>query len=54
MRFIPYEKLSKKEKRKVDLMQRGSWGSIKPVDQKHKSKRLYTRKPKHKGSFDES
>ena len=48
MKFIPYEKLGKKQKRLVDLSQRGSWNGIKPVTQKHKSKKEYTRKVKHK------
>lgn len=28
MRFIPYDKLSKKEKRKVDSMRRKDWGNF--------------------------
>ena len=27
-KYIPYEKLSKKEKRKIDLKFRNNWGSI--------------------------
>ena len=46
--FISYEKLSKKEKRKIDLKSRGDWGNVKPVDIPHKNKKAYTRKIKHK------
>ena len=30
-KFIPYEKLSKKEKRKMDLAKRQTWGELNPV-----------------------
>ena len=43
-KFIPYEKLSKKEKRKVDAARRGSWGEINPVTRKAKSIKVYDRK----------
>ena len=33
-KFIPYEKLSKKEKRRRDAMQRGTWGALNPVTRK--------------------
>ena len=38
--FISYEKLSKKEKRKIDLKSRGDWGGVKPIDTKHKKLKL--------------
>ena len=50
-KFIPYEKLSKKEKRKLDLKIRGDWGTLKPTSRVCKSKKLYTRKLKHKKSI---
>ena len=43
-RFIPYEKLSKKEKRKIDSEKRGSWGSISPVTRKSVNPKAYNRK----------
>ena len=46
--FVSYDKLSKKEKRKADLKNRGTWGSVKPVEIAHKNKKAYTRKVKHK------
>lgn len=42
-RFIPYEKLSKKEKRKWDLAGRQTWGPLNPVTRKPESSRAYQR-----------
>ena len=43
-KFIPYEKLSKKEKRKVDAMRRGTWGSFDPVTRRPQKSNAYNRK----------
>ena len=42
-RFIPYEKLSKKEKRRLDAARRGSWGGLNPVTRKPDDPRAYKR-----------
>ena len=42
-KFIPYEKLSKKEKRKLDAAKRGSWGGLDPVTRKPPNPRAYKR-----------
>lgn len=42
-KFIPYEKLSKKEKRKMDLAKRQTWGEINPVTRKPESSKAYNR-----------
>lgn len=42
--FIPYEKLSKKEKRKVDAMRRNTWGELNPVTRKPANSKAYNRK----------
>ncbi len=42
-KFIPYDKLSKKERRKLDAMRRGTW-SISPVTRRVESKKRYDRK----------
>ena len=42
-KFIPYEKLSKKEKRRLDAAKRGSWGEINPVTRKPRSSKAYNR-----------
>ena len=43
-KYIPYEKLSKKEKRKVDAAARGSWNGINPVTRKPENSRAYNRR----------
>ena len=43
-KFVPYEKLSKKEKRRLDQARRGSWGDVNPVSRKVESKKAYNRK----------
>lgn len=43
-KFIPYEKLSKKEKRKMDLAKRQTWGSISPVTRKPENSKAYNRR----------
>ena len=43
-KFIPYEKLSKKEKRKMDLAKRQSWGELNPVTRKPVNSKAYSRK----------
>lgn len=43
-KFIPYEKLSKKKQRELDLQKRGSWGCINPVTRKCKNGKAYDRK----------
>jgi len=43
-KFIPYEKLSKKEKRKLDLAKRNTWGELNPVTRKPANSKAYNRK----------
>ena len=43
-KFIPYEKLSKKEKRKLNLAKRQTWGELNPVTRKPANSRAYNRK----------
>ena len=42
-RFIPYEKLSKKEKRRLDAAKRGTWGGLNPVTRKPMNPKAYKR-----------
>ena len=42
-KFIPYEKLSKKEKRKLDQSKRQTWNSLNPVTRKPVSSKAYNR-----------
>lgn len=49
-RFVPYEKMSKKQKREYDRKRRGTW-DISPVTRiAGDGKQHYSRKIKHKGS----
>ncbi len=43
-KIIPYEKLSKKEKRKLDQTKRQSWGSLNPVTRKPMNSKAYHRR----------
>ena len=42
-KFIPYEKLSKKEKRKLDQAKRQTWGELNPVTRKPENSKAYNR-----------
>ena len=42
-KFIPYEKLSKKEKRKIDQAKRQTWGELNPVTRKPANSKAYNR-----------
>ena len=43
-KFIPYEKLSKKEKRKMDQAKRQTWGELNPVTRKPTNSKAYNRR----------
>ena len=43
-KFIPYEKLSKKEKRKIDQAKRQTWGELNPVTRKPANSKVYNRR----------
>ena len=43
-KMIPYAKLSKKEKRRQDLLGRNTWGSMSPVTRMPVNSRAYNRK----------
>ncbi len=43
-RFIPYEKLSKKQKKLRDAARRGSWGGLSPVTRRTENPKAYRRK----------
>ena len=42
-KYIPYDKLSKKGKRKLDNLKRGTWGEINPVTRKPQNSKAYNR-----------
>ena len=43
-KFVPYEKLSKKEKKKRDSARRNTWGELNPVTRKPENSRAYNRR----------
>ena len=43
-KFTPYEKLSKKKKRELDLTKRRDWGGMKPVTRRSANPKAYNRK----------
>ena len=43
-KFVPYEKLSKKEKRKQDQARRHTWGELNPVTRKPENSKAYNRR----------
>ncbi len=43
-KFIPYEKLSKKEKRRLDQQKRQTWGELNPATRKPENSRAYNRR----------
>ena len=42
-KFIPYEKLSKKEKRKIGQVRWQTWGELNPVTRKPENSKAYNR-----------
>lgn len=43
-KFIPYAKLSKREKQKRTQAKRQTWGELKPVTRRVESAKVYNRK----------
>jgi hypothetical protein len=43
-KFIPFEKLSKKEQRRRNRDRRGSWGALSPVTRRSVNPKAYNRK----------
>ena len=51
--FTPYEKLSKKEQKRLNNLKRKDW-NINPITRVTKDKTKYSRKEKHKTSNNDS
>ena len=43
-KFIPYEKLSKKKKRKIDQARRQTWNSLNPITGQPENSKAYNRR----------
>ena len=53
-KFVSYDKMSKKEKKKIDSAKRGSWNGVDPATKVVETgKKRYKRKPKHPENFEE-
>jgi hypothetical protein len=53
-KFIPFEKLSKREKREMVRLRRGDWGALNPVTRKAKNPKAYDRNKARKWNDDSS
>lgn len=42
-KFVPYDKLSKKEKRRMDTLRRGTWQGVNPVTRRSENPKAYNR-----------
>jgi hypothetical protein len=51
MKFIPFEKLSKKEQKKRNAQKRGNWGKVNPTTKFIPSKKQYNRKKVNKNDL---
>ena len=43
-KFVPFEKLSKKEQRRRDRAKRGEWGPLSPVTRRSANPKAYNRR----------
>lgn len=53
-RFIPKEKMTKRKKRALDKVKRGTWEGIRPVTRTIESKKRYNRKKSPRWQNDDS
>ena len=51
-KFIPYEKMSKKEQAKQNKARRKTWGPMSPVSRKPENSRAYNRAKTKSGNMD--
>lgn len=51
-KYVPYEKLSKKQQKAINAQKRGSWGGINPVTRKPEHSKAYNRQKAKKWKFD--
>ncbi len=53
-KFVPFDKLSKKEQKKLNAEKRRDWNGLNPVTRVASGdKKAYKRKPKHPNSIEE-
>lgn len=47
-KFVPYQKLHKKQQRLIDREKRGSWGEINPITKRAERSDAYNRKAENR------
>lgn len=53
-KFVSYDKMSKKEKKKLNSVKRGSWNGVDPATKVVETdKKRYKRRPKHPEKFED-
>ncbi len=52
-KFVPYEKLSKKDRRKLDAAKRTTWGALNPVTRKPENSKAYNRQKARRWRYDD-
>lgn len=50
-KFIPFEKLSRKEQKKINSLKRNDWNGLNPVTKITEDKKKYKRKPKYPENY---
>ena len=50
-KFVPFEKLSKKEQKRLSALKRRGWNGFNPVTRKSENPKAYNRK-RHRTDFD--
>lgn len=50
-KFVPYEKMSRKEKQKINSAKRRDWNGLNPVTRVAEKSKKYSRKIKHPERF---
>ena len=53
MKFVPYDKLSKKKKKELNAMRRNTWGALNPVTRKPANPKAYNRQKARKRNQDD-
>lgn len=43
-KFVPFEKMSKKQQKAINNAKRNTWGNINPITRKSENKKAYNRK----------
>lgn len=53
-KFVPYEKMSKKQKREQDALRRETWGELNPVTRKPENSKAYNRAKERRNHHDDT